>query len=269
MSNLDYLLYLNLAAGRSFNDLTQWCPVLMDSQMLLHYTMSILAHVNCQPIPSACQLVTHLVSCAIKRCALCCWHECMPCAPIAQYHFMPLPCRPVFPWVLADYSSPTLDLASPAAFRDLSKPVRHCTHVPHARAMWLLATCLPAGHTLGMGAHDLWTVQATSWCSRSACPTPTFLMWAGGRPEPRAAGHSEGAHGRHAPRARLQPALPIRQPLLVPGLRHVLARPRGAGAPAQVQRFRQYPCTLSVPCGAMWHPTYWPTSSATARVWSG
>ena len=24
VSNLDYLLYLNLAAGRSFNDLTQW-----------------------------------------------------------------------------------------------------------------------------------------------------------------------------------------------------------------------------------------------------
>lgn len=54
ISNLDYLLYCNLAAGRSFNDLTQW---------------------------------------------------------------------PVFPWVLADYSSPTLDLSNPASFRDLSKPV--------------------------------------------------------------------------------------------------------------------------------------------------
>eukprot|EP00897_Mesotaenium_endlicherianum_P007795 jgi/Mesen1/7043/ME000369S06370 len=30
---------------------------------------------------------------------------------------------PVFPWVLADYASPALDLADPAAFRDLSKPV--------------------------------------------------------------------------------------------------------------------------------------------------
>jgi hypothetical protein len=27
VSNLDYMLYLNLAAGRSFNDLTQW-PVM-------------------------------------------------------------------------------------------------------------------------------------------------------------------------------------------------------------------------------------------------
>lgn len=54
ISNLDYLLFCNLAAGRSFNDLTQW---------------------------------------------------------------------PVFPWVLADYTSATLDLQHPAAFRDLSKPV--------------------------------------------------------------------------------------------------------------------------------------------------
>ncbi|KAK9806574.1 hypothetical protein WJX73_003713 [Symbiochloris irregularis] len=30
---------------------------------------------------------------------------------------------PVFPWVLADYESPTLDLTSPETFRDLSKPV--------------------------------------------------------------------------------------------------------------------------------------------------
>ena len=30
---------------------------------------------------------------------------------------------PVFPWVLADYSSQVLDLNDPAAFRDLSKPI--------------------------------------------------------------------------------------------------------------------------------------------------
>ena len=54
LSNFDYLLYLNLAAGRSFNDLAQW---------------------------------------------------------------------PVYPWVVADYSSAVLDLHAPATFRDLSKPV--------------------------------------------------------------------------------------------------------------------------------------------------
>ena len=30
---------------------------------------------------------------------------------------------PVFPWVLADYTSPVLDLNSPGSFRDLSKPI--------------------------------------------------------------------------------------------------------------------------------------------------
>lgn len=30
---------------------------------------------------------------------------------------------PVMPWVLADYTSPTLDLADPAVYRDLSRPV--------------------------------------------------------------------------------------------------------------------------------------------------
>ena len=54
LSNFDYLLYCNLAAGRSFNDLTQY---------------------------------------------------------------------PVFPWVLSDYTSPSLDLADPGVYRDLSRPV--------------------------------------------------------------------------------------------------------------------------------------------------
>ena len=30
---------------------------------------------------------------------------------------------PVFPWILADYTSDALDLTDPATFRDLSKPV--------------------------------------------------------------------------------------------------------------------------------------------------
>jgi hypothetical protein len=30
---------------------------------------------------------------------------------------------PIFPWVLADYTSPVLDLAKPSTFRDLSKPI--------------------------------------------------------------------------------------------------------------------------------------------------
>jgi hypothetical protein len=54
VSTFAYLMHLNLAAGRSFNDLAQY---------------------------------------------------------------------PVFPWVLSDYSSPTLDLSDPAAFRDLTRPM--------------------------------------------------------------------------------------------------------------------------------------------------
>ena len=54
ITNLEYLLYLNSAADRSFNDLTQY---------------------------------------------------------------------PIMPWIVADYSSPVLDLSSPATFRDLSKPM--------------------------------------------------------------------------------------------------------------------------------------------------
>jgi factor associated with neutral sphingomyelinase activation len=54
LSNFDYLMYCNLAAGRSFNDLSQY---------------------------------------------------------------------PVFPWVIKDYVSNTLDLFDPGTFRDLSKPV--------------------------------------------------------------------------------------------------------------------------------------------------
>ncbi|GLD99155.1 hypothetical protein PINS_up007873 [Pythium insidiosum] len=54
ISNFDYLMHLNNAAGRTMNDLTQY---------------------------------------------------------------------PVFPWVLSDYASPTIDLKNPAVYRDLSKPV--------------------------------------------------------------------------------------------------------------------------------------------------
>ena len=30
---------------------------------------------------------------------------------------------PVFPWVVADYTSPVLDLTAPSTYRDLSRPV--------------------------------------------------------------------------------------------------------------------------------------------------
>ncbi|KXJ24231.1 WD repeat and FYVE domain-containing protein 3 [Exaiptasia diaphana] len=42
---------------------------------------------------------------------------------LADRSFNDLTQYPVFPWVLADYTSTTLDLTNPSTFRDLSKPV--------------------------------------------------------------------------------------------------------------------------------------------------
>jgi len=42
---------------------------------------------------------------------------------LAGRTFSDLTQYPVFPWVLADYSSPTLDLTRPSTFRDLSRPM--------------------------------------------------------------------------------------------------------------------------------------------------
>jgi factor associated with neutral sphingomyelinase activation len=46
-----------------------------------------------------------------------------PPHPTPRRSFNDLAQYPVFPWVLADYSSPALDLSSAASFRDLAKPV--------------------------------------------------------------------------------------------------------------------------------------------------
>lgn len=70
VSNFEYLLYLNLAAGRSFNVLSLW---------------------------------------------------------------------PVFPWVLSDYDTDTLDLTSASSFRDFSKPVGalgHPARLKECRYAW-------------------------------------------------------------------------------------------------------------------------------------
>jgi hypothetical protein len=40
-----------------------------------------------------------------------------------QFRYNDLTQYPVFPWVIADYTSPTLDLNNPATYRDLSKPI--------------------------------------------------------------------------------------------------------------------------------------------------
>lgn len=42
---------------------------------------------------------------------------------MAHRSFSDLAQYPVFPWVVTDYSSQTLDFENPAVFRDLSKPI--------------------------------------------------------------------------------------------------------------------------------------------------
>lgn len=48
-----------------------------------------------------------------------------PPAPVTHLATLPPPplLLQVMPWVVADYSSPTLDLSDPATYRDLSKPI--------------------------------------------------------------------------------------------------------------------------------------------------
>lgn len=102
VSNFEYLLFLNLASGRTFNDLAQW---------------------------------------------------------------------PIMPWVLCDYSSPTLDLRSPQVYRDLKK-VR--TILPGTRnsAEEALLGGLPQVATPAGGR--------ASGCEARECR----LHWAEGNPRP-------------------------------------------------------------------------------------
>ena len=53
---------------------------------------------------------------------------------IADRSFNDLTQYPVFPWVVADYTSAVLDLESPDTFRDLSKPIGYVCVCVCARA---------------------------------------------------------------------------------------------------------------------------------------
>lgn len=90
MSTFDYLMALNTLAGRTYNDLNQY--------------------------PVRVGVKNH------------CWHDHFACVTGRAVH-APGSCQSsstplqVFPWVLADYSSPTLDLSDPTVYRDLTKPI--------------------------------------------------------------------------------------------------------------------------------------------------
>lgn len=104
LCNLDYLLFLNLASGRSFSDL---------SQVGREGTAAALC----------CLLLRAdggLKQCTAVRCAELSSPMCAPLRPALPSLS---PQYPVMPWVLSDYSSAALDLSDPATFRDLSRPV--------------------------------------------------------------------------------------------------------------------------------------------------
>ena len=112
MTNFEYLVYLNVAAGRSFNDLAQY---------------------------------------------------------------------PVFPWVLNDYTSATIDLDSPSHYRDLSKPVgalnptRLETFRQRYRDMKDLELAGDA-HGHGHGHHDAHGHHAFMYGTHYSCPA-YVLFW--------------------------------------------------------------------------------------------
>lgn len=83
ISNFEYLMQLNTLAGRSYNDITQ----------VIFFLNTFLPFVKLsKPIFTLLLIMI---------------------AYFWQY--------PVFPWILSDYSSKSLDLSNPSSFRDLSK----------------------------------------------------------------------------------------------------------------------------------------------------
>eukprot|EP00953_Heterococcus_sp_UTEX-ZZ885_P033587 17457-Heterococcus_DN1.PRE.1 len=86
LSNFDYLMALNTAAGRGYNDLSQ-------------------VHALTVSPASSLKLILSVLMLSIFTTVLC-----------DQQH-------PIFPWVVADWSSDHLDLSAAATFRDLRWPM--------------------------------------------------------------------------------------------------------------------------------------------------
>lgn len=95
-------MQLNTIAGRTYNDLSQYPVVSMPP----------------------------LSMCVIASGAFISAGWLLAASGLVCICFVPLQ----FPWVLCDYTSPTLDLSDPSIFRDLSKPIgvvnpRHAQNV--------------------------------------------------------------------------------------------------------------------------------------------
>ena len=121
ITNFEYLMHLNTLAGRTYSDLSQcvervfsFARHLFCGLFFICFVLSLkpmCASLSLYP-PSSLPLAAagaHLAPNDART------H--LRCRP------SPRPRYPVMPWILADYTSETLDLNAPGALRDLSKPV--------------------------------------------------------------------------------------------------------------------------------------------------
>lgn len=108
----DYLMALNTVAGRSFNDL---------SQVRLYFTCtpsdSSPAH---HPVPHHQRKQKQKDPIVARHSAIASYTHQQPTQNLNQTTQKQYP---VFPWVLADYTSPALDLHDPKSYRDLRRPM--------------------------------------------------------------------------------------------------------------------------------------------------
>ena len=121
ISNLEYLLYCNLAAGRSFNDLTQWpvfpwilrdyeSPTCVPVLPLLPSDSAVVSQFPKDPVDPESGIPFGLSPCAGGR------HQ----RPLLSFRVDFLSCRAVS---FCCSGAHRLDLNNPDVFRDLSKPI--------------------------------------------------------------------------------------------------------------------------------------------------
>ena len=98
---------------------------------------------------------------------------------VAGRSFNDLTQYPVFPWVLQDYSSSTLDLLDPGVFRDLSKPVAalNDVRVQHAREMYAALKSTAATDGNGDDGGEGEEESSPPWMFGSHYSNPGFVVF--------------------------------------------------------------------------------------------
>ena len=123
LSNFEYLMRLNELAGRTHNDLNQY-PVSASARAASAHTAA--TNRTTSEGSHARPFLSHTCTAMLTS----------PSPTLAPPSPPPSPpscCPQVFPWVLKDYTSKTLDLADPSVYRDLSRPMG--AQVPEQREL--------------------------------------------------------------------------------------------------------------------------------------